>query len=76
MSQPTPPILTALGDAFQFEMAVGANGRVWVAGQTASETVAIALAVQQGEGRSGEAAAQIVGALAKGAARRGGDIDG
>jgi exosome complex component RRP40 len=63
LATPPHPALTTLGAQMKFELAVGANGRVWVSAATAAETVAAAVALQAAEGRApkeAEAAARIL----------------
>eukprot|EP00879_Flechtneria_rotunda_P032228 GHRR01035400.1.p1 GENE.GHRR01035400.1~~GHRR01035400.1.p1 ORF type:complete len:102 (+),score=15.80 GHRR01035400.1:187-492(+) len=42
MGRPPPPLLAVLGAKFQFEMAVGVNGRVWVSADSVAATAKIA----------------------------------
>lgn len=42
-------MLTALGKAIPFEIAVGANGRVWVLAGSAAQTVIVANAIANSE---------------------------
>jgi exosome complex component RRP40 len=46
---PTCPLLTALGAAVPFEVAVGVNGLVWVAASTPRATAAIGEALESAE---------------------------
>lgn len=64
-SQPPPEMLSALGAKFTFELAVGANGRIWVDGKESEDTIAVCLALEKIEGRSGQEQRAIVDALAK-----------
>jgi exosome complex component RRP40 len=46
VAKPTPPVLTALGRSLQFELAVGVNGKVWIAAPTPQATIVVAQALQ------------------------------
>ncbi len=49
LGSPTAPVLEALGSGLQFELAVGLNGRVWLAAGTAATCVLVANAIQESE---------------------------
>jgi exosome complex component RRP40 len=55
LAAPPPPVLAALGAACRFELVVGLNGRVWVAGETPAATLAVAAALAALEGGGGGA---------------------
>ncbi|GFH13201.1 KH_dom_type_1 domain-containing protein [Haematococcus lacustris] len=45
LSSPPAPVLQALGNSLQFEIAVGLNGRVWVAADSSKAAVLVANAI-------------------------------
>ena len=47
VAQPPPPVLGLLGAELKFEMAVGANGRVWINSASIRVTVLVANALQK-----------------------------
>jgi len=49
LSKPPPTVLNALGQKFEFELAVGVNGRVWVSSGSCSSTIKVANVLQQAE---------------------------
>ena len=60
LAGPTPPpALAAAGAAAAFEIAAGANGRVWVGGGDPAAVVAAAAAISAGEFAGEEEAARI-----------------
>lgn len=63
-----PPFLRTLGTELKFELAVGANGMVWVDAESPADAVAVGLAVRGGEGATREEAQKLTKALL--AARR------
>lgn len=52
LASPTAPVLAALGKGLQFEVAVGLNGRVWVAAATPATTVLVSNAVLESESKT------------------------
>ncbi|KAK9820696.1 hypothetical protein WJX74_008252 [Apatococcus lobatus] len=59
MSQPQPAILSALGKALQFELAVGLNGHVWVHSPKPTTTIIVTNTLPKGEFLS-DAQAELV----------------
>lgn len=49
LQQPTHPILEALSNSLQFDLAVGLNGRVWVSAPTTAATILIVNTIKQAE---------------------------
>ena len=49
LAQPTCPILSALGAALQYEIAVGQNARVWVKAAKPATVILIANAIERSE---------------------------
>lgn len=56
-------MLAALGAAVPFEMAVGANGVVWVKAGSARDTVVVASAIKDSEFLDAAAATSLVARL-------------
>lgn len=71
LAQPPPAALAALGAALRFELAVGVNGRVWVAAPTPAATTAVAAALAACERETPERAEAVVAAVVKAHKRRG-----
>jgi exosome complex component RRP40 len=70
LERPAPRALAALGEALEFELAVGVNGRVWVHAASTGTVVTVAAALEACEGRTPAAAAAAVVALLAGAGRQ------
>jgi exosome complex component RRP40 len=49
VGKPTPPVLAALGRSLQFELAVGVNGKIWIAAPTQQATILVAQVLQECE---------------------------
>jgi exosome complex component RRP40 len=49
VAKPPPPVLAALGRSLQFELAVGVNGRVWIAAPTQQATIVVAQVLEECE---------------------------
>ena len=49
LRQPPPAILTALGKALQFELAVGLNGHIWVHSPKPTTTIIVTNTLPKGE---------------------------
>ena len=49
LGKPTAPILSALGSAVQYEIAIGLNGRLWVNAQNTTTAVLVANAILHSE---------------------------
>ncbi|KAK9867474.1 hypothetical protein WJX84_006859 [Apatococcus fuscideae] len=60
LSQPTPAILTALGRALQFELAVGLNGHIWVHSPKPTTTIIVTNTLPKGEFLSDAQAEMVV----------------
>jgi exosome complex component RRP40 len=66
VAKPPPAVLAALGRSLQFELAVGLNGKVWIAAPTQQATILVAQALQQCEREaSKERVERIVAGLLK-----------
>ena len=65
LGKPPLPVLAALGRSLQFELAVGVNGKVWVAAPTQQATILVATALQESEGVAAEKAEVMVAAMVK-----------
>ena len=65
LSHPPPAVLSALGKALQYEIAVGMNGRVWVHSPTIATTVLVSNAIINSEFLSPAQAELLVAKLLK-----------
>ncbi|KAL4543023.1 hypothetical protein Ndes2526B_g03701 [Nannochloris sp. 'desiccata'] len=66
VTKPPPAVLAALGRSLQFELAVGVNGKIWIAAPTQQATILVAQALQECEREpSKERAEGIVAGLMK-----------
>lgn len=63
LGQPPAPVLQALSEAVQFEIAVGLNGRVWVDSPSCSTTVLVCNAIQRAAALPSSKVADMVKAL-------------
>ncbi|KAL4424272.1 hypothetical protein ABPG75_001573 [Micractinium tetrahymenae] len=68
LSRPPAAVLSALGRALQFELAVGQNGRVWLDAPSPGTVVLVANAIQSSEFLSAPQQEQLVAALLRGSA--------
>lgn len=70
MSRPTCAILSALGDALKFEIAIGLNGRVWVHSDSPLTTTVVVNAILHsellGEDQSASYGKKIAESIARG----------
>ncbi len=63
LAKPPAPVLQALGQALQFEVAVGLNGRVWINSPSTANTIIVANVLSRSEYLSGAQAQQLVKSL-------------
>jgi len=61
---PDCPLLKALGKAVPFEVAVGMNGRIWLRGRTAKDTISLANAISAAEFMTNDECTRMVAKLA------------
>ncbi|PSC74316.1 exosome complex component rrp40 [Micractinium conductrix] len=66
LSRPPAAVLSALGRALQFEMAVGQNGRVWLDAPSPATVILVANAIQSSEFLSPAQQEHLVAALLRG----------
>lgn len=71
LARPPPPALGMLGRALQFELAVGANGRVWVQAAATATVVTVCAALRACEDKSAAQAEAAVATLLRGTKRGG-----
>ncbi|GLI65446.1 hypothetical protein VaNZ11_008824 [Volvox africanus] len=63
LGSPIAPVLEALGSGLEFEMAVGLNGRVWLAAGTAATCVLVANAISESEFKTSQQVRTMVSRL-------------
>jgi exosome complex component RRP40 len=66
LSKPTAPVLAALGKLYQYDAAVGMNGRVWANSDASDHTILIANAIQKSEFMTAVQCEALVQLLAEG----------